>query len=228
MIAPTAGNIQPWRFPWSGRSRRESVSRKRCISAGRRAHRSSSSSRWTRGPAPRATAIAASALRDPDRRGRQNILLAAVDRGLASCWIGASTPMRCEKHSVSPRRRAGRDPAGRLLGRVSRSSRTAAAVRGRHLDVEEAPRRGRAWDARASRSSRSSSATAIGARWATHARRWCSASATRMPAWCSSAKRLAATRTSGASRSWAPRASCSTSCSPMPACSATRSTSRTC
>jgi nitroreductase len=89
--APSAGNIQPWRFTVCVLPRRASGLQGRSDSGGRPPHPSSSSSRSIPRPC---------AARYGDRgemlysiqdtaAAVSNILLAAVDRGLASCWIGA-------------------------------------------------------------------------------------------------------------------------------------------
>jgi len=89
--APTAGNIQPWRFVVV----RSPEARERLAGA--------LSQRWATG-APAVIAVCVDprpcAARYGDRgeylyslqdtaAAAENILLAAVDRGLASCWVGA-------------------------------------------------------------------------------------------------------------------------------------------
>ena len=99
----------------------------------------------------------------------ENILLAAVDRGLASCWIGAfdEDAVR-EALGIAAPIDARRDPAGRLLGRVGRPPGAPAARRGHDLAVGGPTCPVSA--ARRSRSCASSSATATAARSATRAR----------------------------------------------------------
>jgi nitroreductase len=91
VCAPTAGNIQPWRFTIvrsiEARERLASALRQRwaltapvviVVSVDPRPSTARYSERGERLYAIQDTAAAV-----------QNILLAAVDRGLASCWIGA-------------------------------------------------------------------------------------------------------------------------------------------
>ena len=132
----------------------------------------------------------------------QNILLAAVDRGLSSCWVGAFDPKAVagalgitppvEPVAILPvgysAESAGR-PARRPLGG------------GRELAVSPDPAtRARCGDDDLARRARSRScarswATATGARSATPARTSSSAWATRTHGSCSSARRRARTRT---------------------------------
>jgi nitroreductase len=91
VVAPTAGNIQPWRFTVV-----RSIDARERLSAALR-------QRWATG-APVVIVVSVDprpcAARYADRGERlyaiqdtaaavENILLAAVDRGLASCWVGA-------------------------------------------------------------------------------------------------------------------------------------------
>ena len=138
VVAPTAGNIQPWRFTVvrsiEAREQLAEALRQRwattapvviVVSVDPRPCYARYGDRGERLYAIQDSAAAAS-----------NILLTAVDRGLASCWIGAfdADAVR-EALGITRSHRAGRDPAGRLLGRVGRPPRAPSARRGRDLDL---------------------------------------------------------------------------------------------
>ena len=183
VTAPTAGNIQPWRFVVV----RSAEARERLAAA---LHQ-----RWATA-APVVIVVCVDprpcAARYGDRgemlyaiqdtaAAVENILLAAVDRGLASCWIGAFDEEAVARRSAStPPITPVADPADRVLGRVGGQAGAPAARRGHDVALE-----GRRGDVpsdlgcAASTSCASSSATVTAVRSATRARRSCSASAIR-------------------------------------------------
>ena len=142
VVAPTAGNIQPWRFTVV----RSIEARERLAGA---LHQ-----RWAT-TAPVVIVVSVDPRPCYARYGDRGERLYAIQdsavaaeqhpagRGRPRACVVLDRRVRRRRGARGPRHRragrAGRDPAGRLLGRVRRSPGAPPARRGRHLDLEEAP-----------------------------------------------------------------------------------------
>ena len=141
VAAPTAGNIQPWRFTvvrsLEARERLAEALHQRWATAAPVVIVVSVDPRPCCGALRRARRAA---LRDPGhaRRPSRTSCSPPSTAGWRRAGSARSTPTRCARRSASRRPITPvADPAGRLLGRVGRASGAAPARRGHDLAVEE-------------------------------------------------------------------------------------------